>query len=239
MKNNKLLSKRIFILESLLLFCLVLFTSCGKYKKINNEELNTILEQNKNSSLFMSFYAHMPEKIEEALTEREIKNGKLNVINRDGIKWTTYSLNYDNSKVADFYFFYFPTHVDLLSSDFGAEFSSGSHYLKLERILNIYKQKYNVAYSNSYIKYNSKMDSIVLKNNSKVVVITGYFSQSYNYNISKVEAISNIDLKHYTNGTFQEMLNALHQESLNLDKYKKYQIEEMNKQNNNTLKDLN
>lgn len=241
MKNNIiiLLFKKLAFWAYFLVFTLIFLTSCEKNKKINNNELNIILEKNKSNNLFMSFYAHMPLQVKDALIERELNNGTLKKINENGISFIIYPLNYDNYKVADFYFFNFPTYVELWSKDGGVEYYLGNHDLKLERILNIYKNKYKPIYSNRYLKYGATNDSIVLTNNSNVVIVTAYFSQSYNYRISRLESLSSIELKHYTNETFKEMINELRHNSLNLEIIEKNRLEEINKQNKKTLQDLN
>ena len=157
----------------------------------------------------------------------------------NGTGLLSYSLNYDNSKVADFYLYNYPTNVELFTEDGGVDFSKASQQIKLERILNIYEKKYHIVYSNSYKKWGAiNMDSIVLRNNSNVVIVTGEFIYTYNYPLSRMESLSYIHLKHYTNETFQEMLNTLRQESLNQEIFEKNKLEEITRQNNKTLNDL-
>lgn len=219
-------------------FVLMLFLfSCEQ--KISDNELNTSIKKHKKNRLFMSFYTNMSKKYEDALLEREFNEGKLLKKHEYDVDWFIYPFYYDGYKVGNFNFYYMNDYVLLSSIDKDTiNYDIYDYEFKLQRILNILKKKYNQKYKTNYSKFSIVYDSIVLMNKSKVVTITGSYSQSYNFQIQRTEGGSSIDLTYYTKNTFKKVLKEKRQKLLDNQYWKKQAIKELNKKNKNTLKDM-
>ena len=216
---------------------IMLLFSCEK--KISKSELNALIKKHKNEQLFLSFYTDMPQKYEEALVDSQISEGKLLKKRIYEIDWIIYPLMYDDSKVADFYFYYMRNKVVLLSQDKDtAKYHIYDYEYKFQRILNILENKYEQKFKNRHFKYNIVYDSLVLRNNEKVITMTGNYSEHYNFTNQRVEGGSNIRLTYYTIKSFGNELKEIKNKKLDDDYWKKKKNENINSNNKKTLEDL-
>jgi hypothetical protein len=216
---------------------IMLLFSCEK--KISKSELNASIEKHKDDLLFLSFYTDMPQKIEDALIESEISEGKLLKKRENEIDWIIYPLVYDDSKVADFNFYYMRNKVVLLSHDKDtANYDLYDYEYKFQRILNILENKYEQKFKNRNLEYNIVDDSLVLRNKDKVITMTGSYSNSYNYANQRAEGFSNITLTYYTIKSFGDELKELKNKKLDDDYWNRKKNENINSNNKKTIEDL-
>lgn len=228
--------KNFYLIFTTLSLLMLLF-SCEK--KISKSELNASIKKHKKEQLFLSFYTYMPQKYEDALVDIQVSEGKLLKKREYEIDWLIYPLIYDDSKVADFNFYYMRNKVVLLSQDKDtAKYNIYDYEYKFQRILNILENKYEQKFKNRHLKYNIVYDSLVLRNKEKVITMTGSYSNNYNYTNQRVEGGSNIELTYYTIKSFGDELKKLKNKKLDDDYWKKKKNQNINDNNKKTIEDL-
>ena len=241
------------------LVCLLILSifSCEQNKELNENELNLELEKNKQNFVFMSFYPNMPDRVKKALIKRELEKRTLKEVPSKIKNWDEkdliYTLKYDKDEIADFKLYFYKNHVLLGSYESElVDFTKEDHAWKLSKILNIYEKKYKIIDSKNddksftayidhleeYKYYGDVNDSIVLKNNSNVVILKSSFGRMYNYKNKRYESQSNVSLSHYTKKTFNDFLDKLHKDNLYNESLRMKKSEKIKKDNNETLQHL-
>ncbi|MBW8244859.1 hypothetical protein K1F50_18775 [Muricauda oceani] len=244
-------------MKQILLIIPFIILGC-KEKGITDEEFNSILNQNKDNFVFMSFYPNMGFEMGERLVQKELERGNLTQKGNDII----YTLEYNNSSYD----------LILMESSFNEDYI-GLYYSKknpgdfriwydgdLNGILSIYGEKYDdvtdlngntpIGTPQSY-----REDSYVLKKKynitgekNNVIYIDTWtnrdngmiYQQDKNGNI--IKSSYTISIYHFTEDSFEKYLKELSREKDNKEVQELEKKQELDKErkirNEKTIDDI-